>query len=95
MTPHPKQAGDYKFRPPLFSREEWRRIVAHHMLSDQQAEILGLVIQGKRDKEISKLLGIAIPTVRSHLDECKLRLGVADRTILPYRSFETFRHLFG
>lgn len=78
-------------RPPFLSPEEWRAIVASLMLSPRQAEVVGLVVQSNTDKEIATKLGIAKRTVRTHLDESKLRLGAIDRVGLTVRVFETFR----
>lgn len=80
-------------RPPLFTDEEWRLIVASVMLSPRQAEVVGFVMQSKSDKEIASALGIAKRTVRTHLDESKLRLDAIDRVGLACRVFEAFRRL--
>jgi DNA-binding CsgD family transcriptional regulator len=78
-------------RPPLFSLEEWRSLVAALMLSPRQAEVVGLVMQSKTDKEIASILGIGKRTVRTHLDESKSRLEAIDRVGLACRMFEAFR----
>lgn len=79
--------------PPLFSREEWYEIVQRLSLSPRQAEVVGLIIQSHKDKEIASVLGISHATVRSHIDETKSRLVADDRVGLAYRVFWTFRHL--
>ncbi len=43
-------------RPPLFSADEWQRIVSMLALSPRQAQIVGLLIQGRKDKEIGAAL---------------------------------------
>jgi DNA-binding NarL/FixJ family response regulator len=77
--------------PPLFADEEWREIVAALSLSPRQAQIVGLLIQGRKDKEIGAALSISKSTVRTHLIETKARLAAEDRIDLIYRVFWTFR----
>ena len=77
-------------RPSFLAAEEWRAIVASLTLSPRQAEVVGLVIQSKTDKEIASLLGIAKRTVRTHLEESKYRMNAIDRVGLACRVFETF-----
>jgi DNA-binding NarL/FixJ family response regulator len=79
--------------PPLFSREEWHGIIHCSRLSPRQAEVVGLVIQSHKDKEIAALLDISPATVRTHIRETKSRLAADDRVGLAYRVFWTFRHL--
>jgi len=77
--------------PPLFADEEWREIVAALSLSPRQAQIVGLLIQGRKDKEIGAVLSISKSTVRTHLIETKARLDAEDRIGMIYRVFWTFR----
>ena len=77
--------------PPLFSHEEWSEIIRHTGLSPRQAEILSLLMQSRKDKEIAAALDIKHSTVRSHIGETKERLAAADRVGLAYRVFWTFR----
>jgi len=79
--------------PPLFTPEEWCEIVSRLALSPRQAEVVGLVIQSHKDKEIASVLDISHATVRSHIGETKVRLAADDRIGLAYRVFWTFRHL--
>jgi DNA-binding NarL/FixJ family response regulator len=79
--------------PPLFADEEWREIVAALSLSPRQAQIVGLVIQGRKDKEIGAALSISKSTVRTHLIETKSRLAADDRIGMIYRVFWTFRQV--
>ncbi|MBX9791042.1 MAG: helix-turn-helix transcriptional regulator [Pirellulales bacterium] len=80
-------------RPPFLDQEEWRSIVVALLLSPRQAEVVGLVMQSKTDKEIAATLGISKRTVRTHLDESKSRLDAMDRVGLACRVFETFRQV--
>lgn len=79
--------------PPLFSGEEWHEIVHRLALSPRQAQVVGLVIQSHKDKEIASLLDISHATVRTHICETKERILACDRVGLAYRVFWTFRHL--
>ncbi|MBX9787809.1 MAG: helix-turn-helix transcriptional regulator [Pirellulales bacterium] len=62
-------------------------------LSPRQAQIVGMVIQGRKDKEIGAALSISKSTVRTHLIETKARLAAEDRIGMVYRVFWTFRQL--
>lgn len=79
--------------PPLFSFDEWNEIIRVASLSPRQAEIVGLVVQSRKDKEIAAALDIRCCTVRTHFEECKERLAAHDRMSIAYRVFWTFRHL--
>lgn len=95
MAPrHLTPARDDKSRPPLFSPEEWRAaIVGSLLLSPRQAQVIGLILQSKKDKEIAALLGITKRTVRAHIGESMRRLNAIDRVGLACRMFEAFRRL--
>ncbi len=67
--------------PPL-SRNQWIRAVEALALSPQQARIVSLILQGKRDKQIAAAMGVRIATVRTHLGRLFARIGVADRVEL-------------
>lgn len=84
-------ARDDQSRPPLFTTEEWRAIVRSLHLSTRQAQVVGLAIQSKKDKEIARILRIEETTVYSHLKIAKQRLHAIDRIGLAYRVFESFR----
>jgi len=63
--------------PPLFSPKEWQELVRHCELSPRQAEIVGLVMQGRQDSEIVAILNISQSTCRTQLDRAKATLGGA------------------
>jgi DNA-binding CsgD family transcriptional regulator len=86
-------ARDEVTRPSFLSAEEWRAIVASLVLSPRQAEVVGLVMQSKTDKEIASTLGISKRTVRTHLEISKSRLHAIDRVGLACRVFEAFRRI--
>ena len=60
-------------------------------LSPKQARIVGLILEGKRDKQIAATLKMSISTVRTHLGRIFIRLGVADRVELLVHVFGRFR----
>ena len=49
-------------------------------LTPRESQVLGLIVNGKSNKEISKLLGITEGTVKCHVNVILARLGVSDRT---------------
>ncbi|WP_344596018.1 helix-turn-helix transcriptional regulator [Streptomyces violaceusniger] len=51
-------------------------------LSPRQIEILSLIANGHRDKEIAKLLGMSVRTVDSHLQRLYDRYGVRSRAAI-------------
>ncbi len=84
-------ARDDQSRPPLFTLEEWRAIVRTLALSPRQAQVVGLAIQSKKDKEIARILRVEKTTVYTHIKIAKSRLNAIDRMGLAYRVFECFR----
>jgi DNA-binding NarL/FixJ family response regulator len=80
-------------RPPMFSAAEWQRIVSSLSLSPRQAQIVGLIMQSKKDKEIAASLGITKRTVRAHVTELFRRLATIDRVGIACCIFEAFRRL--
>jgi DNA-binding CsgD family transcriptional regulator len=51
-------------------------------LSNRQAEVTGVLLQGKSDKEIAALLNIALNTVQTHLKHIYRKTGVRGRYAL-------------
>jgi DNA-binding NarL/FixJ family response regulator len=80
-------------RPPMFSADEWQRIVSYLALSPRQAEVAGLIMQSKKDKEIAVALSIVKRTVREHVTDLFLRLDASDRVGIACRVFEAFRKI--
>lgn len=64
---------------PLFSPAEWRQIAASFDLSPRQSQIGMLLMDGRSDKQIATSIGIALPTLRTHLDRLFGKVGAADR----------------
>ena len=75
----------------LFSPEEWRNVTEHLELSVRQTEICRRILEGLSDKEMADSIGIALPTVRTHLRRLYEKLGVYDRTELVVQLFATHR----
>ena len=65
--------------------EDWTRAVAELGLTPRQTEVVQLVLQAKRDKQIAAELGLGISTVRMHLRYAFAQLGISDRMELPLR----------
>ncbi|MBR0785135.1 response regulator transcription factor [Bradyrhizobium iriomotense] len=49
-------------------------------LTDRQIDVLALLIEGKSNKVIAKILNMAVPTVKNHVTVVLKALGVATRT---------------
>jgi ATP/maltotriose-dependent transcriptional regulator MalT len=51
-----------------------------HALTEREAEVLGLVAEGRTNDEIAASLSIATGTVKKHLDHIYEKLGARSRT---------------
>jgi len=71
-------AGGHPIGPDVKARLEER--AAHRPLTPREIEVLQLVSQGKRNKEIAALLGLSEDTVPVHLKNVFAKLEVKDRT---------------
>ena len=71
-------AGERPLSPDLKASLEGR--AAHPTLTPREIEVLNLVAQGRRNKEIAAVLGISVDTVPGHLKNIFLKLRVTDRT---------------
>ena len=71
-------SGRRPIRPDVKARLDER--AAHRSLSPREIEVLQLVSQGKRNKEIAALLGLSADTVPVHLKNVFAKLHVKDRT---------------
>lgn len=58
-------------------------------LTPREREVLRLVIQGKTNKEIGKILTISEDTVKKHVQTILLKLGVSDRTQAAVKAIRT------
>jgi len=75
---HRVHAGG-RFLPPPVARALASRLPKSD-LSAREREVLGLIVNGKSNKEIATLLGITEATVKSHVSAILMRLDVSDRT---------------
>ena len=55
-----------------------------HLMS-RESEVLDLLLMGLADKEVAKTLRISDKTVRTHIANAMLKLGVANRCQLGHR----------
>ena len=78
----------------LASREETRRgcrslpEMPAEPLADREIEVLGLLAQGKTNREISRELFVSLSTVKTHVHRIIAKLGVSDRTQAAVRVVE-------
>jgi DNA-binding NarL/FixJ family response regulator len=49
-----------------------------HALTDRQVQVLKLVAEGQRTREVAKRLGLSIKTIESHRSEIMKRLRIHD-----------------
>lgn len=75
----------------IFSEKEWGVLVKELSLSPRQSEVIKHLFSGRSDKQISKVLGIAVPTVRTHLSRLFSRFNLQDRNELILHVFCHFR----
>jgi len=80
-------------RPSLFTPQEWAQLVRAFPLSRRQSEIVGLIMQGKSDKQIESLLSVKRTTIRSHFMDIQTRLGVTTRIEIVCWVFALFRRI--
>ena len=83
--PIPVRSGD---APSFLTPAQWQRVIATFDLCPQQARIVGLVLQGKHDKEIVAAMGLSRDTVRTYLRRVFDRMGVDNRGGVTARVLE-------
>ena len=86
-------ADDDPTRPAFCTKEEWEAFKEFIGLSKRHAEVVGLKVQGKQEKEIQEILEISGSTVRDHLYESCDRLSASNVKEIPYRVFEAIWHM--
>jgi len=74
---------------PMLTARQWTHAVDVLHFTPQQARIVGLILQGKRDKQIAGQLRLSESTVRTHLRYIFARLSVSDRVELVLRVWAT------
>jgi len=57
-----------------------RAVVAPDQLTERETDVLRLLVQGQSNKEIASNLNISMTTVRSHVSNILMKLGVSNRT---------------
>ena len=67
-------AGGFTLSP-----DHWRRIVEHYGLSPREAEIAGLVLSGKSNRDIAAQLYISSETVKKHIYNIYQKTGAKNR----------------
>ncbi len=72
--------GDMAPTPPVASRNSSRDYLARLALTPRQIEVLELLLQGLSNKRIAQRLGLAEPTVKSHVAAGLRALNVKNRT---------------
>jgi DNA-binding CsgD family transcriptional regulator len=75
----------------IFDEFEWKLLVEGLSLSPRQGQIVYHLASGKSDKQIAKELGVAVPTVRTHLGRLFSKFRVQDRTELVIHVFRHFK----
>ena len=69
-------------RSALYTEAEWSAAVASLRLSARHARIIELLLQGKKDKQIARELGLKMPTLRTYLSRLFARFETGDRVAL-------------
>lgn len=77
---------------PIFSEAEWQVLYKTLDLPKRQQQVVRHLFDGLSDKQVAESLGIATPTVRSHLARLFARFQVQDRTELVLYVVREFRH---
>lgn len=78
---------------PLFTSNEWAKLVSRLDIPPQQAAVLKGLIDGLGDKQIAERLALRVPTVRAYLTRLYARAGVQDRTSMVVHAFRAFREI--
>ena len=75
----------------IFDEKEWEVLVEELALSHQQGLIVHHLFKGKSDKQIAQDMGLAVPTIRTHMGRLFTKFNVQDRTELIIHVFHHFR----
>jgi DNA-binding NarL/FixJ family response regulator len=75
----------------LISPEEWTNVRHRLRLSERQAQIVRLLVQGKADKQIAYELGVSTSTIRTYMDRLFRRFNLHDRVELIVHVFRCVR----
>lgn len=77
----------------ILSQREWDHLTEAFALPPRQQEIVRLLFSGFGDKQIAAKLGIALPTVRTHMGRLFAKLGANDRSEVLLTLFRESRRL--
>ena len=68
------------------NRKTWNAVASELKLSPQQRRIVELILHGMEDAEISVQLGVAVPTIRTHLQRVFARTATENRLTLTLKN---------
>jgi DNA-binding NarL/FixJ family response regulator len=77
-----KRKTDLRLVPPQFTPTEWEEVKRRMKFSVQLANVSALVLEGKADKNIARVLTISIPRVRDCFHLIFARAGAGGRVDL-------------
>ncbi|MGA2915707.1 MAG: helix-turn-helix transcriptional regulator [Sedimentisphaerales bacterium] len=77
----------------VFDEKEWKILVEELSLSPQQGQIVHHLFTGESDKQIAQEMGLAVPTVRTHMGRLFTKFNVQDRVGLIIHIFHHFRNV--
>ena len=77
----------------ILSQREWDHLAETFALPPRQQEIVQLLFTGMGDKQIATKMGIALPTVRTHMGRLFAKLSVRDRSEVLLTMFRESRRL--
>ena len=69
------------------STADWQRAVTELGLSPQQAKVVGLLLEGKQDKQIAAAMRLRVSTLRTYFSRIFDRTGASDRVGLVVQVF--------
>jgi two-component system NarL family response regulator len=72
-------AGGGRYIPPEIAARLAAR-VPRSELTPRERDVLALIVQGRKNQQIADALGVSDSTVKVHVGNLLLKLGVADRT---------------
>ena len=78
-----------------FTEKQWERLTDQLLLPPRQQQVIRLLLDGRSDRQIADEIGLAVPTVRSHLGRIYAKFSVQDRTELVIYVFRAFINMNG
>jgi DNA-binding CsgD family transcriptional regulator len=78
---------------PAFSEERWAEIALALGLSDRELDVIWEMFKDATDLAIAATLGISEATVRTHVRNLHIKLGIRTRSALVRRVYDTDRAL--